>query len=378
MKRFVLFSGLFLMLAAASLSAQENEAAWTKSIPLKAEDTLFIYVDPGSLQLVPWEKKEIGITVQGGTAEDQKKIQVSSKNKDVRLDFRGDKATVITFVVQVPSTFNIDSYSGGDIEAKGPLNGKLKIKTNTGGVTLGDVSGNLVINSTEGDIFVNNVKGDASITTNGEIETNDIAGNLELKNQSGDSFVKNVSGNANASVADGDLTIGDIGGNLTASSTWGDIDFHKVSGMANVNSQDGDIDFFEGIGMIIAQTNSGDITLRKVTGAVDARTEAGDISAEMYSGSGGSSKFFTREGELEILFAQDAKATVDAKVTGADAEDEESLSSDFPPISDKNKLAAKYEINGGGDSILLEAVNGEISIRKLVPKPQPAAKKTNQ
>ena len=196
---------------------------------------------------------------------------------------------------------------------------------------------------------------------------------LNLKNQSGDSFVKNVSGNANASVADGDLTIGDIGGNLTATSTWGDIDFHKVGGMANVNSQDGDIDFFEGIGMIIAQTNSGDITLRKVSGAVDARTEDGDISAEMYSGSGGSSKFYSRDGELEILFSQDAKATVDAKVTGADAEDEDSLSSDFPPVSDKNKLAAKYEINGGGDSILLESVNGEISIRKLVPKPQPAA-----
>ena len=87
MKRLVLFSGLFLMLAVGSLSAQETDAAWTKNIPLKAEDTLFIYVDPGSLQIVPWEKKEIGITVQGGTPADRQKIQVSSKNKDVRLDF---------------------------------------------------------------------------------------------------------------------------------------------------------------------------------------------------------------------------------------------------------------------------------------------------
>ena len=379
MKRFVLLSGLFLMLAAGWLSAQETEAAWTKSIPLKAEDTLIIYVDPGTVQIVPWEKKEIAITAQGVPAADQAKIQVTSKNKDVRLDFRGDKAATTTFTIQVPSTFNIDSYSGGDVEVKAPMTGKLKFKTNASGITLGDVAGSLVIDSTEGDIFVNNVKGDASISTNGEIEANDVTGSLELKNQSGDSFVKSVGGNANARVADGDLTIGNIGGNLTASATIGDIDFQKVGGMANVNTESGDIDFFEGTGMIIVQSNSGDITLRKVSGAVDARTEDGDISAEMYSGSGGASKFFTRDGDLEILFAQDAKATVDAKVTGSGIdEDDEPLTSDFRPVNDKNKLAAKYEINGGGDSILLEAVNGEILIKKLAPKPQPAAKKTNQ
>jgi hypothetical protein len=379
MKRFVLLSGLFLMLTATLLTAQETEAEWTKTVAIKAEDTLVVYVDPGSLQFVPWEKNEIAITAQGVPEADREKIQVASKNKDVRLDYRGDKTSVVTFIVQLPATFNIDSYSGGDVEAKTALNGKLKFKTNQGSVSLEDISGNLIVDSAEGDITVGNIKGDASLSTNGEIETNDVTGDLELKNKSGDSFVKNVGGNANATVSDGDLTIGDIGGNLTASSTWGDIDFHKVGGMANVNSDAGDIDFFEGSGMIIAQSNSGDITLRKVTGAVDARTEDGDISAEMYSGAGGASKFYTRDGELEILFAENAKATVNAKVTGQEIdEDDEPLTSDFPPVDDKNKLAAKYEINGGGDSVLLEAVNGEIIIKKLVPKPQPAAKKANQ
>jgi hypothetical protein len=385
MKRFVLLSGLFLMFVVASLYAQEGQAEkpaegpWTKSIPLKAEDTLVVYVDPGSVQIIPWEKKEIAVTAQGVLAADQEKIQFTSKNKNVRLDFRGDKTATVTFVVQVPSTFNIDSYSGGDVEVKAPLSGKLKFKTNAGGVTLEDVSGTLVVDSSEGDVYVGNVKGDATLTTNGEIEANDITGNLELKNESGDSFVKSVGGNANARVSDGDLTIGDIGGNLTASAGIGDIDFQKVGGMATVNTESGDIDFFEGTGMIIAQTNSGDIYLRKVIGAVDARTEDGDISAEMFSGSGGASKFYTRDGDIEILFSQDAKATVDAKITGTGIdEDDEPLTSDWPAVNDKNKLSAKYEINGGGDSILAEAVNGEIFIKKLTPKPQPAAKKTNQ
>jgi Toastrack DUF4097 len=398
MKRFVLLTGLFLMLVAVFSYAQETAPAaaapekaapapgapWSKTITPKTEDTLVVYVDPGNLQIVPSDKKVIVVTVQGLEQADQEKIQATSKNREVRLDFRGEKTGNGVFTVQLPAGFNIDSYSSGNVDAKDNLNGKIKIKTNAGNVTLADVEGNLTIDSQSGDIAVGSVTGDVSISTNGEIETQDVSGALELKNQSGDSFVKSVGGNANARVADGDLSIGEVGGNLTAQASIGDVDFHKVAGMATVNTDSGDIDFFEGEGMIIAQSNSGDITLRKVAGAVDARTEDGDIDAEMLSGSGNSSKFYTRDGDIDLSFGEGAKATVEAKVTGQGIdEDDEPLMSDFAPVSDKNKLAAKYEINGGGDSIMIEAVNGEISLKKagskMQPKPaaKPAPKKPN-
>lgn len=394
MKRFVLLTGLFLMLiavfsyaqqtapaaAAPETAAPAKTAPWSKTITPKAEDTLVVYVDPGNVQIIPTDKKDIVFTGQGIEQAEQEKIQVTSKNKEVRLDFRGAKTGNGVFVVQLPAGFNIDSYSSGDVEAKGNLAGRIKIKTNAGNVTLADVDGNLVIDSQGGDIAIGSVKGDASITTNGEIETQDVSGALELKNQSGDSFVKSVGGNANARVADGDLSIGEIGGNLTAQATVGDVDFHKVEGMATVNTDSGDIDFFEGTGMIIAQSNSGDITLRKVAGAVDARTEDGDISAEMLSGAGNSSKFYSQDGDIDLSFGDGARATVEAKVTGQGVdEDDEPLISDFPPVSNKNKLAAKYEINGGGDAILIEAVNGEIALKKTGAKmqPKPAPKKPN-
>jgi hypothetical protein len=399
MKRFVLLTGLFLVVVAAfgyaqqtapAMAAPEKSApaatasAWSKTITLKAEDTLVVYVDPGNLQIVPSDKKDIVITAQGIEQAEQEKIQVTSKNKEVRLDFRGDKTGNGIFVVQLPAGFTLDSYSSGNVDAKGNLNGKIKIRTNAGSVTLADVDGNLTIDSESGDIATGAVKGDASISTNGEIETQEISGALELKNQSGDSFVKSVGGNANARVADGDLSIGEVGGNLSAQATIGDVDFHKVAGMATVNTDSGDIDFFEGTSMIIAQSNSGDITLRKVAGAVDARTEDGDISAEMLSGSGNSSKFYSQDGDIDLAFSDGAKATVEAKITGQGVdEDDDPLMSDFAPVSDKNKLAAKYEINGGGDSIMIEAVNGEISLKKAgakmqpKPAPKPAAKKPN-
>ncbi|MCI0443595.1 DUF4097 family beta strand repeat-containing protein [bacterium] len=398
MKRFVFLTGLFLMLVAVFSYAQETApaaaapekaapaaaATWSKTITPKTEDTLVVYIDPGNLQIIPTDKKVIVITAQGIEQADQEKIQATSKNREVRLDFRGDKAGNGVFTVQLPAGFNIDSYSSGNVEVQSNLNGKIKIKTNAGSVNMADVDGSLTIDSQSGDIAVGSIKGDASISSNGDIETQDVSGALELKNQSGDSFIKSVGGNANARVADGDLSIGEVGGNLTAQATIGDVDFHKVAGMATVNTDSGDIDFFEGQGMIIAQSNSGDITLRKVAGAVDARTEDGDIDAEMLSGSGNSSKFYTRDGDVDLSFGEGAKATVDAKVTGQGIdEDDEPLMSDFPPVSDKNKLAAKYEINGGGDSIMIEAVNGEISLKKagatMQPKPaaKPAPKKPN-
>jgi hypothetical protein len=394
MKRFVLLTGMFLMLVAVFGYAQQTAPAaaapetaapvkatpWSKTITPKAEDTLIVYVDPGNLQIIPTDKKDIVFTAQGIEQAEQEKIQVASKNKEVRLDFRGDKTGNGVFVVQLPAGFNIDSYTSGNVDAKGNLTGRIKIKTNAGNVTLADVDGNLVIDSQGGDIATGSIKGDASITTNGDIETQDVSGTLELKNQSGDSFVKSVGGNANARVADGDLSIGEVGGNLTAQAGVGDVDFHKVAGMATVNTDSGDIDFFEGVGMIIAQSNSGDITLRKVAGAVDARTEDGDISAEMLSGAGNSSKFYSRDGDIDLSFSNEAKATVEAKVTGQGVdEDDEPLMSDYPPVSDKNKLAAKYEINGGGDSIMIEAVNGEIALKKTGASMQqkPAPKKPN-
>jgi hypothetical protein len=397
MKRFVLLTGLFLMLVAVSYAQETAPAAaapekaapapaatWSKTITPKTEDTIVVYIDPGNLQIIPTDKKVIVITAQGIEQADQEKIQATSKNREVRLDFRGEKTGNGVFTVQLPAGFNIDSYSSGNVDAQSNLNGKIKIKTNAGNVNMADVDGNLTIDSESGDIAVGSVKGDVSISTNGDLETQDVSGALELKNQSGDSFIKSVGGNANARVADGDLSIGEVGGNLTAQAGIGDVDFHKVAGMATVNTDSGDIDFFEGQGMIIAQSNSGDITLRKVAGAVDARTEDGDIDAEMLSGSGNSSKFYTRDGDVDLSFGEGAKATVEAKVTGQGIdEDDEPLISDFPPVSDKNKLAAKYEINGGGDSIMIEAVNGEISLKKagakMQPKPavKPAPKKPN-
>lgn len=378
--------------APAAAPATGAPAPWTKTVPLKAEDTLTIYVDPGNVVLIPSEKKEITIKVEGLPKEEAEKVQVTGKEKDVKIDYRGQKSTVGKFSIYVPSPFNLDVFSSGDIDAQGALSGKsLRLRATTGSIQLGDVSGTLTVDCTEADITIGNIHGNANLSTNGDIDVEDITGDFSAKNRSGDTYAKNVSGNVDARADDGDVSIGEVGGNATVSAGIGDVDLQKVTGVATITTQDGDIDLFEVPGMVVAQSGSGEITLHDVTGAADAKTEDGDITAEMFSGTGGSSKFYSRDGDISMFFPPSAKATVSAKFhsdtsggTKEDAADEadDVITADWKPANSQKQggdIVNKYEIGGGGDAILLETVTGELTVKKLVPKPEtkPAAKKPN-
>lgn len=392
----VLSGAVLFLCAAGFVMAQQSQTApvdvqgaWMKSIPLKAEDSLTVYVDPANVILVPSDKKEVVIKVQGLPKDALERVQLTTKDKDIKLDFRGDKSIVGTFAIQLPSTFNLDLYSSGNVEVQGALNGKIRFRTTSGTLNVRDVTGNLTVESTDSDVYVGNIHGNGNLSTNGDLEVEDVTGDLNLKNRSGDTFAKNVTGNFDARSEDGDISAGDVGGNATVNAGLGDVDLHKVTGVATITTQDGDIDLFEVPGMVVAQSGSGEITLRKVTGAADAKTQDGDISAEMYAGSGGSSKFYTHDGDISMYFPPTAKATLSAKFHAeapagntADAADEASdvITSDWPVVNTQKQagdIINKYEINGGGDSVLVETVGGEIVVKKLNPKQEtpPAVKK---
>lgn len=372
-------------MAPAPAPAPEAQGAWAKSIPLKGEDTLTVYIDPGNVILSPADTKELTIKIQGLPKEELGRVQLTSKDKDIKLDFRGDKTTIGTFLIQLPASFNLDIFTSGNLDVQGALSGKIRARATTGDVNIGDVTGTLTVDSTGSDVTVGNITGSANLSTNGDLDVQSVTGDLDMKNRSGDSYAKNIGGNLNARAEDGDVSIGEVSGNATVIAGIGDVDLRKVGGVATLNTDGGDIDLFEVPSMVVASSNSGEITLRKVTGAVDAKTEDGDITAEMYSGAGGSSKFYTRDGDISVYFPATAKATVGAKfhaeaaaagTTPADAKEaaEDVITSDWPVANAQKQggdVVNKYEINGGGDSVMLESVNGELLIKKLTPKPEP-------
>lgn len=364
--------------------APSTAAAWNKTIQLKEENTLVVNSNPAHVRIIPWDKKELTVTAEGIDKKDYPLIQLTTKNKDVKLDYKGDKQAVGTLQVQLPATLNLDVTSAGNVEIKGPVNSKVKIRNSLGTITTADITGNVTVESTNADIVMANVQGNCILSTNGDIEIQDVSGDLEIKNTSGDTYVKNVGGAVNGKTADGDFSVGDVGGNATVLSTIGDIELRKVSGLANLNSDGGDIDLFEASGLVIAASQSGDITLRQVSGSVDVKTNDGDIMAELYTGNGGASKLFSQEGELAVYFPPEAKATVEAKVKGtgqaAADEDEGQIQSDFKSTKTEKTgpdLTSHYLINGGGDTVSVETVGGDILIKKLTPKIKPAAANTN-
>lgn len=374
---------LFLLSAFLVYAAEEKkEEPSTKTLTVKQETSLIIYSDPANVRLVPWEKKEIVVSTEGINKKDLPLLQLTSKGKDIKVDYRGDKSVVGTLQIQYPNPFDLDVYAAGNIEVQAPVAGKLKLRSEAGTITTGDVNGSLTIDSTESEVVVGNVQGDAVISTNGDVDLQDVSGDLELKNNHGDSYVKNVGGAFNGKSTDGDISVGEVGGNATLLSTIGDVELRKASGLATLNTRDGDIDLFEATGLVIAASESGDITLRKISGSVDVKTGDGDVVTELFAGNGGTSKLFSEEGELAVYFPPEAKATVQVKIRGAAADDAtDQITSDFKGSKSENDgkdLMKKYVINGGGDNVTIETVEGDVLIKKLVPKPLAPAAQTNQ
>jgi hypothetical protein len=367
----VVFLTLVVALVSYGSFAQEatkpEAKTWTKTLEIKAEDNLIIYVDPGSIRLIPSDKKRIVIKATQMDPVDFPKIQFTTKAKDIRLDYKGDRS--------VPVAFDV------------PLSGKIKLSTNLGSVTLADVSGKLTVDSREGDVTTGNIDGDAMVTSGGEIDLGNVTGSLEVKNEHGDTYVRNVGGALNARTDDGDLTLGETAGNAIVSAGIGDVELRKVIAMATVTTDGGDIDVFEAPGMVIASSNNGDITLRKVSGAADVKSEDGEIIAEMNSGGGGASKFFDRSGDVTLMFPEGARATVEVRIpaaadtsTGTAAEqpgaaendEEDQVTSEFKAEKtavEGDRSVSTFEINGGGDSISVEALGGDVLLKRLIPRP---------
>jgi hypothetical protein len=144
-----------------------------------------------------------------------------------------------------------------------------------------------------------------------------------------------------------------------------------VSGSATLKTAGGDIELRGASGTVEAKTAGGDIECANVTGSITAATAGGDVYAELNPSGSGMNTLETAGGDVQIVLPADAKATVDARIKirrgWGDDEEEYEILSDFPAEThekDKKLIRAHYVLGGGGATIRLETVNGNIEIRK--------------
>ena len=181
--------------------------------------------------------------------------------------------------------------------------------------------------------------------------------NLEMRTGSGDLIISGkLEGTIDGQTSGGSIRMDDVTGKVDVSTSGGDLRAGRITGDGRFNTSGGDID---------VQGTSGDL---------DVKTSGGDIDAELTPDGKGTSKLASASGEIRFFVPENARATIDAviRIHGGwhSSRDSYDIQSDFKAETkesdrDSREIHARYILNGGGQSISLETVNSDITIRKM-------------
>ncbi len=208
-------------------------------------------------------------------------------------------------------------------------------------------------------------------------EYGEVMENVEMEVFSGGGHIimGNVSQAVRARTCGGDVIIGDISGAARISTGGGRIEVGKVAGDAELKTSGGHIVLLGGVGMVIAQTAGGHIRLEKVSGGVEAVSSGGNITVELVPAGNGQSRLRTLGGNINLYLPQASCVTIQACVRiQGDWETNMrrwDILCDIQPTSYerdhwKREIRATYRLNGGGENITLQAVNGMIEIGTFI------------
>lgn len=177
---------------------------------------------------------------------------VSKYEKDIAGFHWGSWPPVqVSFVVTVPTSYNVDlKTSGGDIKI-GDLNGKARLHTSGGDLVLGKISGDI-----EGG------------TSGGDVRLAEGAGTVRLNTSGGDIHVDRAIGRTNLDTSGGTIRIEAVENTLHATTSGGDVSARIIGALK---------------GDCSLGTSGGRVRLTVDKGAafdLDASTSGGDVEAE--------------------------------------------------------------------------------------------------
>jgi DUF4097 and DUF4098 domain-containing protein YvlB len=370
---------LFMTVCASMYLSAGEDGNRSKSFNVGSGGTLEITTSVGDIRISTWGKNEVFVSVDGLDDEDLDKIKMTQSGNVVRVTYRSrwnDGSGHVHFDISVPTQFNLDmSTSGGDLEVKGAITGKIDGSTSGGDIKLGNVSGGPVeVTTSGGDIKTGKIEGDGSLkTAGGNIQVGSVNGSLSVNTSGGDIQVETVAKSLDAKTAGGNILIGNVGGEAHISTSGGDISVGKVSGKATLNTAGGDIELKGASGTISARTSGGDVMLQNITGTINAKTSGGEVEAELIPSGKGGSKLSSSGGDVRLFIDENSKATIEATIHLDGWGSHRShyvVKSEFPKESyetdvEADEIRAVYKLNGGGELVELSTSNSNIEIHKL-------------
>ncbi len=383
--RFFSMVFLFALPILMAFTPLDDQSTRSKSFTVTKGGLIEVSVDGGDIRVSSWEKNEVFVRAEGIDEDNLDRLKMDQSGNTVRVEYRnrrGWNSGHTRFEISVPTQFNTDlRTSGGDIEIRGDIDGRIKGSTSGGDVILGNLSkGTVDLSTSGGDMRTGDIQGDVNLrTSGGDIELGKVGGNADVKTSGGDIRVVSVGKTLKASTSGGDISIGDVGGEATVSTSGGDVKVRRVAGWASLSTSGGNIELLGASGKVKANTSGGDIRLEDITGSIEAATAGGDVSAELKPTGTGRSRLSSAGGEITLFIPENAKATIEAiiEIEGrwGRRNKEYEIKSDFKEDTydksgrddDDREIRAIYKLNGGGEDIMLRTVNSNIYIKKLRP-----------
>ena len=313
-------TGLFagLVLALASAYSAENQANIDKTFRVNSGGTLTIAADQGAIEVNPDGGDQVHVMVtreakHATKAEAEKllanheitlnqdgdSVSITAKNNEERLSiFRIRRAYLeVHYRVSVPKKYNVNlRTSGGDISLA-DLEGEAQMRTSSGTITAGRVSGKVAAHDSGGDVRLTEAAADLNASTSsGSIEIGKVRGKAELADSGGNIRVEDASGDVLARTSSGGITLKAVKGNVEARNSGGDITIEASEGRVSARTSSGaihvgraggdsvdaknsggDVEIGEAGGSVMAETSSGHIEVGTAKGRVEAKNSGGDI-----------------------------------------------------------------------------------------------------
>ena len=297
-------------------------------------------------------------------------VYVSGKGPD---GDRGNSHLGAEFEITVPARFNLDlETAGGNINLRDSVQGEARLTTAGGDLRTADVSGALRAETAGGSISLGNIgqRLDAR-TAGGSIRVGNAKGEAILETSGGEIAIDRADSNLRAETAGGDVVVGSAGGQVVAQTAGGQIRIGPTGGSVRAQTAGGSIWLQAARGRVDVETAGGSIDLFQVQGAVRATTAAGRILAQINCNrqTFGASQLETSMGDVQVYLPPDLPLTIDAAIEMAAGH---RIVSDFPlEIKGDQEEFVEGEIrghgalNGGGETLRIRTVNGNIEIRKL-------------
>jgi DUF4097 and DUF4098 domain-containing protein YvlB len=362
-----------------SSSSTEMQSRKEQTFTVGKGSSLEVIVSGCEILIRSSEKNEINVVVDGIDEEDMEYVTMTQSGDEVRVTYRpkwGNHSGG-RFLISVPSQTKLDlRTSGGDIELQGNITGDVKGSTSGGNIIIEKVKGMVNMSTSGGDVKTGDIEGKADLrTSGGNITLAIVNGEATVSTSGGDIRIDKVAKKLDARTSGGDIEVGDIGGDASLSTAGGDVRVGKVSGSAYLRTAGGDLNLKGASGTVEAKTAGGDIDLKNITGSIEASTSGGNVNAELNPSGKGDSKLKSSGGDIRLTLPENTKATIEATIRLRDnwgsssRKSKYEVRSDFKAEShekdeDREEIRARYVINGGGETITLETVNGYIDIKK--------------